>query len=52
MPGCWKGMLGGGGEKVLLRVIPRPSIIAWQEAHTQRAAGSRENVLQNEGGLS
>lgn len=29
MPGCWKGMLGGGGEKVLLSVIPRPSINAW-----------------------
>jgi hypothetical protein len=27
-PGCWNGMLGGGGDVILLSVMPRPSIIA------------------------
>jgi hypothetical protein len=28
MPGCGKGMLGGGGDAILLSVMPRPSISA------------------------
>lgn len=30
MPGGWNGMLGGGGAAILVMVIPRPSMIAWE----------------------